>query len=449
MCLSNAYRWNVPVVTYGFDESFIRYFGSNGVAAVEGAIQELNELPTASGVQGSNSLLGSYPSPFQGYDLKSATLPLLLEQLGLGPPTGNMYVIRQWTNEALNPSFRNDVNGAAGIDVVERNYDPDNLQPSTSVSGYAYGFQIAEWLGTGTNSVILFMEPYGKDLIDNYQFGRPAVADNWLMAGQYYEGLTGDDVGGLRYLFSSNHVAYETLLPDVSSAGSGPSALVDGALRPGVEKITFVRQPSDSVTGKFLSMTNRFTDNFFTNGIVAQQQVQRVTQSPDFLFSAGDTTVGIPAEYTISRTGTSQWVNNAALNGNPGGEGPGVITPPVKITFQKLGIMILPDGSNLTLPWQSFDGSTNAPIQYPVTSGPTNDVVMHLIWGATFPDLSKNVLTWRFSANTGALFDFQKSSNLMTWNSLATITNDGTISMYLSSPPTSSAGFFRLVPKSR
>ena len=39
MWISNGFRWNVPVVTYGFDQSFLNFFGSNGVAAVEGAIQ--------------------------------------------------------------------------------------------------------------------------------------------------------------------------------------------------------------------------------------------------------------------------------------------------------------------------------------------------------------------------------------------------------------------------
>src|SRR5216117_1860675 len=40
-----AYRWNVPFITYGFDESFIRYFGNQGIAAVSDAFQILNDLP--------------------------------------------------------------------------------------------------------------------------------------------------------------------------------------------------------------------------------------------------------------------------------------------------------------------------------------------------------------------------------------------------------------------
>ena len=32
--LEGEYRWNVPLVTFAFDQSFVNYFGSNGVAAV-------------------------------------------------------------------------------------------------------------------------------------------------------------------------------------------------------------------------------------------------------------------------------------------------------------------------------------------------------------------------------------------------------------------------------
>ncbi len=61
MCISNGYRWNVPVVTYGFDQSFLDYFGSNGVAAVQGAIAVLNDLPPASTI-GTDKLSLQYQS---------------------------------------------------------------------------------------------------------------------------------------------------------------------------------------------------------------------------------------------------------------------------------------------------------------------------------------------------------------------------------------------------
>src|SRR5947209_12131779 len=56
MALGEEYRWNVPIVTYGFDKSFLDYFGSNGVAAAEQAVQLLNALPPASTID-----LNNYP----------------------------------------------------------------------------------------------------------------------------------------------------------------------------------------------------------------------------------------------------------------------------------------------------------------------------------------------------------------------------------------------------
>src|SRR5678810_1115085 len=48
MDLNEEYRWNVPIVTYGFDQSFVDFFGKDGMTAVESAIKVLNDLPKAS-----------------------------------------------------------------------------------------------------------------------------------------------------------------------------------------------------------------------------------------------------------------------------------------------------------------------------------------------------------------------------------------------------------------
>ena len=106
MDIGSGYRWNVPVVTYGFDQSFLDYFGSNGVAAVEGAIQIINDLPPASQIN-----LADYPmeilhgnySAANLVDLKSRTLALLLEQLGLANSTRYTFVLKQWT-DAFDPN---------------------------------------------------------------------------------------------------------------------------------------------------------------------------------------------------------------------------------------------------------------------------------------------------------------------------------------------------------
>lgn len=106
--ITNGYRWNVPVVTYGFDISFLNFFGSNGVAAVESAIQILNNLPPASQIVLTNYPFGTVQlnnaAQAQNlFDLKSFTLSLLMEQMGLADPVRNIYMLTNW-----NPSCFND-----------------------------------------------------------------------------------------------------------------------------------------------------------------------------------------------------------------------------------------------------------------------------------------------------------------------------------------------------
>ena len=37
--IGEEYRWNTPLLTYAYDESFINYFGENGILAIEDAIE--------------------------------------------------------------------------------------------------------------------------------------------------------------------------------------------------------------------------------------------------------------------------------------------------------------------------------------------------------------------------------------------------------------------------
>lgn len=41
-----AYRLTLPVITYGYDERFIAFFGTNGIKAVDSAIRILNDRPS-------------------------------------------------------------------------------------------------------------------------------------------------------------------------------------------------------------------------------------------------------------------------------------------------------------------------------------------------------------------------------------------------------------------
>jgi hypothetical protein len=140
MDIGSGYRWNVPEVTYGFDQSFLDFFGTNGVVAVENAIQILNNLPPASQIVFTNyplnSLAVNYTATAQNLlDLKSATLTLLLEQMGLTQPTRNIFAIIQWNPSLANLPEYSWPDGTIPNDVVLRNFDPESFAPSQYVNG--------------------------------------------------------------------------------------------------------------------------------------------------------------------------------------------------------------------------------------------------------------------------------------------------------------------------
>ncbi|MBO4714967.1 MAG: hypothetical protein J5672_02580, partial [Verrucomicrobia bacterium] len=43
MNLKEGYRWNIPVMTYAFDKSFMDYYGEKGVEEVERAMATIND----------------------------------------------------------------------------------------------------------------------------------------------------------------------------------------------------------------------------------------------------------------------------------------------------------------------------------------------------------------------------------------------------------------------
>jgi hypothetical protein len=94
MNLGEEYRLTVPVLTYGFDATFLNFFGSNGVVAINSAMAILNTIPAASAMSAN---LAEFPVQAIGpqnataanlrvRDLKSAAMSTVLGQLGLASP---------------------------------------------------------------------------------------------------------------------------------------------------------------------------------------------------------------------------------------------------------------------------------------------------------------------------------------------------------------------------
>jgi hypothetical protein len=217
-----------------------------------------------------------------------------------------------------------------------------------------------------------------------------------LALGEYFTGLTRDDVGGLRYLYAGkdgtwNNRNIENLIVGTTGSGFGDcpwcpvggtntvstNGVMDLALRPGVDKITFQLGQYDSLLGSFITVTNQYDDRFYTNSKVIKQTTERVLTQPDILFSAEDlglNAAGVP--WLIRRTDTVAWINNNALNGQAALDGPGVIQPQVVITYSKLGPYYynwtsrFPEslqeaGAWRGALWGSFDGTANPPVIFP------------------------------------------------------------------------------------
>ncbi len=422
-----AYRWNVPVLTYAFDYTFLQYFGPDGVNAVEEAIAILNALPPASTMSAS---LTEFPLDTRSQnhtaatlgllDLKSAALTVLLEEMGLAKPERFVWGLRG----------RETGVGFTNYSVIQLNFDPITIQPSRYVNGVLYNYRIFDDLGPMGGEWSSAVEWYQLDPLylpyssvaggggsPDFELGSSpddlSFVSSGLFSGDYFRGLTRDDVGGLRFLLSTNHMVFETLLPTVfprtAGAGSSPwspilstnlllgtnvtglsniitsigtnlTNIVRTALRPGVDKITFQRV--NLFGTNFIPILLHYTDRYInpTNGRVVRQPVDRLVFRPDILFTVRDlgTVFEVPA--LGARTGTAGWTNNAAANSLFGATdlgGPGVINPPIVISFTDMVPFFLnafAGGQDIDafgpVLWGSFDGSDRPPVVYPVYQDP-------------------------------------------------------------------------------
>ena len=145
--IGEEYRWNTPLLTYAYDESFLSYFGSNGVVAIENAIRMMNAIPPVSTIKTNYppvdrkaTNLWNFPSRPDRYhgraassrllDIKSYALAELFSYMGLG-------------NAEVN-AFQYEFGS-----VALRNLDPISRMPSKYVNGSLLSFVL---LGTGVQS---------------------------------------------------------------------------------------------------------------------------------------------------------------------------------------------------------------------------------------------------------------------------------------------------------
>ena len=116
-------RINTPIITYGYDISFISYFGAKGVAAIDSAMATLNALPAASSanlasfiMQGNQQI--NYTAQALGLrDLKSTVLSLMMEHLGLIGETHVWDLLTRNAEASSTPCLFE-------YGIINRNFDP-------------------------------------------------------------------------------------------------------------------------------------------------------------------------------------------------------------------------------------------------------------------------------------------------------------------------------------
>ena len=215
--IGEEYRRVTPFMYYAADQSFLDFFGQEGLTNIDAAFALMNQVTNVSSYSAD---LSEWPLTSQQInltagtlaltDLKSTTLGLLAEQMGLASP--GRYV---WTlhDRRLQPGNGNKCPGDEEYLIIQRNFDIvpsalNQVQYSSYINNTLYTFNLYENC-TGPNPLAYTVNYSPDPFASTYT----AVADFSLTTGGFYVSLTRDDVAGLRYLLSSNNINYEATAP--------------------------------------------------------------------------------------------------------------------------------------------------------------------------------------------------------------------------------------------
>jgi hypothetical protein len=402
-------RLNVAVITYGFDYTFLDYFGVDGVKAVDAAFAILNHLPSASSatpdltefITDGNQQINYTARALCMLDMKSVVLQLMIEHMGLLGETHVFDLLGQGGSC-----------GAAYYQVGVRNFDPITWNPTTYVNGTDYGYIIADACTVGT-AIADALEEANSEPGGGLSPNTSAVAtQEALQLGGFYLGITRDDFGGLRYLYRKNNYNIESLptgcfvgnptsvspwAPITTNTNAASGTILSSPWTPyttntntlsiftntftngilgGVEKITFVKVQADSLIGyTWPTNMSSFSIPILSNYSVHQLPVLRSNIGPDILFTAANLLNTPAAGEDQPYTRVVSFLASPVTPPNTTATVSGVILPTNLVTFNDIGPIYVNEnpgflqGSAFFLypyfQFGSFDGSTNPPIAFP------------------------------------------------------------------------------------
>lgn len=277
--LGEEYRRNTPVMYYSCDANFLNYFGTAGMASIDGAFNAFNIITNVSYYSGD---LTEFPFNTSRknwraealflLDLKASTMQLIAETMGLGEPTRYTWTLH---DRYLQPGTTCPF-GMIYL-VIKRNFDPvygaslDQLKPTSYVNGTLYTYEIPE-ICTGPNP-LAYCQPFPVDptadtftaVADAFGFGLGFTAFSYSPFGLFYNGLTHDDVGGLRYLYRTNNVNLESSGPDsfVHVTNTTPTLLITSNLT--LLASQAITNDAPTLQGLYPNLVILSTSNYFSN----------------------------------------------------------------------------------------------------------------------------------------------------------------------------------------
>lgn len=431
MGIGDEYRWNVPVITYGFTPSFMSYFGTNGVAEVERAISVLDALPDADSLDPSNHsvlpvALNRDAADGRIFDLKSASLGALVNVLGLASPQQYVWTLR---HRSVSGGFTN-------YSVVQRNYDPFSLLPTNSVNGILFTYRVLDPVGArlfhhaaAIPSQVDPLALVGGSAAGILPVGHGIYDQSGFNLGSFWTGLSADDVGGLRYLYSRSNINAEVLPRGTTTTNGLPA--VNAALRPGVGKIVFRRMSFDTRLEQVPDYTNRYADVFLSNGVLATQTVQRVHTKPDILFSMADDlapgSYGPPMVDLKLDGRTNLW----SLNSGTEASGPGVINGQAVISFGRFdpGLrnstpFFLDENNNYgqLARWGAIVSTNSLTHVFPQPNGTSFLTPLSVSISDSGVD---SEFSWKLFVPSGNSLHFESSTDLLNWQNDRTLSSAG------------------------
>ena len=252
------FRLSTPYLTYGYDTSFVRFFGQEGIDAIDDAMRVINDYfepedGSYSGISSINLNNSGFEANYATYwlnmtaqnesliDMKSVTLGYMVNMLGLGNPHRYAFTAYELDNNMTAGL------GTAIIRTKNNNYDPIdpiNTGLVDTINGVQYSYRLVHNQPAGLSlstfaawpTLNIDMEEYTTDSSGNEFSAVAGILDAFYGAtdiawvsppsqfnyGVYYDrinasggiyqprhALTLDDAGGLKYLYDTNTLAME------------------------------------------------------------------------------------------------------------------------------------------------------------------------------------------------------------------------------------------------